>query len=396
MTDLLITDVRPLGGSPADLLLRGGRIAALQAGLAAQAPVAPRLEGQGRLLLPGLVEPHTHADKTLWGLPWRPHGAGDTLESLIQNERRVLAETAAPTIERAAALLRQMVRLGTTAVRCHVDVHPEAGVASVEALLQLKRDLAHLLDLQLVAFPQQGLLIRPGTYELMDEALRLGVETVGGLDPCGIEQDPVRHLEAVFGLAAKHGRGVDIHLHDLGTQGLWQVGRIVDFTALHGLEGRVMISHAFCLGSVHWDQVAPLAERLARHGVAIMTTAPADCPAPPVKPLLAAGVTVCSGNDGIRDAWSPFGNGDQLERALFVALRFDWRRDEDLALAFDCVSGQAAKALGLADYGLAPGARGDLVLVAAETLGAAVVERPAARTVIRNGRVVADEGRMVG
>ncbi len=395
MTDLLITNVRPLGGPPLDLLLRDGRIAALEVGLAAGLEGVPRLAGSGRLLLPGLVEPHTHADKTLWGLPWRPHSAGDTLSSLIENERRVLAEVTQTTAERAAGLLRHLASLGSLAVRCHVDVHPEAGVASVEALLELKRSLAPLLELQLVAFPQQGLLIRPGTYELMDQALALGVETVGGIDPCGIERDPIRHLEAVFGLATKHGRGVDIHLHDLGTQGLWQVERIVDFTAEHGLQGRVMISHAFCLGSAHWEQVAPLAERLARHEVAIMTTAPADCPAPPIQALRAAGVTVCSGNDGIRDAWSPFGTGDQLERALFVAQRFDWRRDADLAVAFDCVSGQAARALGLSDHGLAPGCRADLLLVEAETLGAAVVERPRWRTVIRQGRVVAEDGRLL-
>ena len=385
MTDLLLADVRPLGGAVQDVLVRGGRIAAIAPGLVAD---TPRLEGQGRLLLPAFVEAHTHADKTLWGLPWRPNTAGPTLRDYIENERRVLAEVTASTHERAGGLLRHLASLGSLAIRSHTDIHPDTGVASVEAMLGLKRELADLLDLQVVAFPQQGLLSRPGTEALMRRAAKLGIDALGGLDPAGIDNDSEGQLRFLFDLAGETGCGLDIHLHDRGTLGLWQLERIAAYTAERGLGGKVMVSHAYCLGEAGNTRLRGLADSFAKAGVAIMTTAPADGPAPPIKALRAAGVTVCSGNDGIRDAWSPLSTGDQLERAYLIALRFDFAADADLALALECVTGQAAKAIGLEGYGLEVGCRADLVLLPAETLGEAIVQRPRERTVIRRGRVL--------
>jgi len=386
VTELLLRDVRPLGGPAVNLLVRGGRIAALQPGFEVEG--VPRLEGQGRLLLPAFVEPHTHADKTLWGLPWRPNSAGPSLRDYIENERRVLAAVTAPTRERAGGLLRRLASLGSLAVRSHTDIHPDVGVESIEAMLDLKRELAELLDLQVVAFPQQGLLSRPGTAELMRQAARLGIDALGGLDPAGIDGDSEGQLRFLYDLAGETGCGLDIHLHDRGSLGLWQLERIAALTVERGLGGKVIVSHAYCLGEAGSMRLRTLADALARAGVAIMTTAPADGPAPPVKALRAAGVTVCSGNDGIRDAWSPLSTGDQLERAYLIALRFDFATDADLALAFDCVTGQAAKAIGLQDHGLDVGCWANFVLVSAETLGEAIVERPRERTVIRRGRVV--------
>jgi len=393
MSDLLLTDVRPLGGTSVDLLVRGGRIVALRPGL--EAGDTPRLDGRGRLLLPAFVEPHTHADKTLWGLPWRPNTAGPTLRDYIENERRVLASVTASTRERAGGLLRDLAALGSLAIRSHTDIHPDVGVESVEAMLDLKRELASLLDLQVVAFPQQGLLSRPGTVDLLKQAARLGVDCLGGLDPAGIDNDPEGQLRLLFDLAGESGCGLDIHLHDRGQLGLWQLERIAEMTVERGLGGKAMVSHAYCLGEAGGTRLRSLADAFARAGLALMTTAPADGPAPPVKLLRAAGVTVCSGNDGIRDAWSPLSSGDQLERAWLIALRFDFATDEDLALAFDCVTGQAATAIGLDGYGLEPGCRADFVLLPAETLGEAIVERPRDRTVIRAGRVVAQAGQLL-
>jgi cytosine deaminase len=112
--------------------------------------------------------------------------------------------------------------------------------------------------------------------------------------------------------------------------------------------------------------------------------------------LRAAGVNVCMGSDGIRDAWSPLGTGDMLERALFLAMRFDWAKDAELAAAFDCVTQGGAKALGLEGYGLAPGNPANLVLLPAETIGMAIAERRPDRLVIAHGKVVAENGAFTG
>ncbi len=347
---------------------------------------ASSLDGAGRLMLPGLVEAHTHLDKTLWGLPWRPNSAGPRLIDYIENERRVRREIAVPVGTRAAGLLEQMISLGSVYVRSHVDVDPEIGLTSVEALLDLRETVRGRCHLDLVAFPQFGMLTNPGTAELVEESLRLGVDTMGGIDPAGIDRDANRHLEFVFGAAVRHGRRIDIHLHDGGDLGVWQIGMIADLTEAHGLTGRVMISHAYCLGTLEPGRLDPLARRLADLGISILTSAPAEGHIPPAATLMAAGVNLCCGSDGVRDSWSPFGTGDMLERAMLLAYRFDWGKDAQLQAALDAASVSGARAIGIENFGLEPGAPADFVLIEAETVGDAIMRRPLDRLVFHRGR----------
>jgi cytosine deaminase len=155
-----------------------------------------------------------------------------------------------------------------------------------------------------------------------------------------------------------------------------------------------MISHAYCLGMALWEQVRPLAERLAALDISLMSSAPADCPAPPFLALRAAGVTLCLGSDGIRDAWTPLGNGDMLERAMLLAYRFDLGKDEDLAAAFAAATACGAQALGRPIATLEAGAPADFLLLPAQTLGDAIVARPLQRQVFKAGRLIAEDGRL--
>lgn len=392
----VLRNVRPMGAGPSDFLIQDGVIMAEVPAGTADASLATLLDGQGQLAIPPLVEAHTHLDKTLWGLPWRPHSAGPTRNDRIANEQRLLSDFPVPVADRAGALLAHCVTQGTLHVRSHVDVQTPWGLRHVHAMLGLREAWRGLVDLQLVAFPQGGMLISPGVDRLMDEALTLGVEIVGGIDPAAIDRDPIRHLETVFGLARDHDRGVDIHLHDPGDLGRWQIERICDFTESHGREGRVTISHAYCLGTFAASDLAPLFNRLARLGISIMSCAPAHISAPPLGLLRSAGVNCASGSDGIRDAWSPMGNGDMLDRARLIALRFGWSRDEDLQAALDIATHAGARMLGVAGYGLAPGCRASFVVLPAENVAAAVVTPPAARTVISSGRVLVRDGRWQG
>ena len=390
-----IRTVRPLGrAEAADLLIEDERIAAvLPAGTAA--PALPTLaDGQGRLmLLPALVEAHVHFDKSLWGAPWRPNSAGPTRNHRISNEQAVLKDFGMPLAERAAPLIEQCIARGSLYFRSHVDVQTVFGLAHIEEMLALRRRYAHLVDMQLVAFPQGGLLTVPGTAELMEHALDMGLEVVGGIDPAGIDRDPIRHLETVFELPTRCGqRGIDIDLHDGGELGRFESERIADMTEAHGLQGRVMVSHAYALGAFAPADLHPLADRLARLGISIMSCAPGHFTVPPLALLRSRGVNVCSGSDGIRDTWSPMGNGDMLDRARLIAMRFGWSKDEQLADAFAIVSQGGAQALGIADYGLAPGCAANLLLLPAQNIAEAVVSGPLARTVISRGRVVARDG----
>jgi cytosine/adenosine deaminase-related metal-dependent hydrolase len=188
---------------------------------------------------------------------------------------------------------------------------------------------------------------------------------------------------------------VDIHLHDPGEPGAAQVRLIAERTRALGLGGKVAISHAFCLGMVDEPEVARLVDLLREARIAIMTTAPGDRPTPPVRRLREAGVAVGAGSDGVRDAWTPFGNADMLERAMLIAYRNGFRTDALIDGALDVVTRGNAAVLGLAGYGLAVGDRADLVVLPGETLGELVAMRPPRAIVISGGRVVARSGRCV-
>lgn len=347
------------------------------------------VDGGGRLVVPAFVEPHIHLDKILWGEPWQPGPRAARLIDYIENERRVLSANPTPPEVRAGRILGEMLRHGTTAVRSHIDVAPDMGLSHVEAMFRVRDVWRDRVDLQFVAFPQQGLLSRPGTAELMRAAMDMGVETVGGLDPAGIDGDPAGQLRFIFDLAVEKGAGVDIHLHDPGDLGAWQVERIAEYTAASGLAGKVMISHAYCLGMVSERRLEAIGRRLADLGISLMTSAPAYIAVPPVERLTELGVTVCCGSDGIRDSWSPLGNGDMLERAFLTAYRFDWNRDEDFRRALSCATHVAARAIGLENYGLHVGARADFVLIDATNVGDAICRRQAGRRVVRRGAIVA-------
>lgn len=385
MAQIVYSDLRDADGRTIGIRCDQGRI--VEIGPEVAAPDA--IPGEGRLVLPAFVEPHVHLDKTLWGEPWQPGRRAARLRDYIENERRVLSACTTPPEVRAGRLLERMLGYGTTAVRSHIDVAPDIGLSHVEAMLRLREAWSDRVDLQFVAFPQQGLLSRPGTADLMREAIALGVETVGGLDPAGIDGDPEGQLRFVFDLATQSGAGVDIHLHDKGDLGAWQVERIADHTQAAGLAGKVMISHAYCLGQIPPARLERIGRRLADLGISLMTSAPADVAVPPVEELTAMGVTVCCGSDGIRDAWSPLGNGDMLERAFLTAFRFDWNTDEDFRRALGCATTQAARAIGLADHDLRVGGRADFVMIDAMNPGDALCRRPAARRVVRRGAIVA-------
>ena len=393
--DVVLLGVRPMAASaPVDVLVRDGVIARVAPGISPP-PGAAVIDGRGDILLPALVDAHMHLDKTFWGLPWRPHEAGPTTRERIENERRLRRELALPVDVQAERLARQAVSRGTLHIRSHVDVDTEVGLRGFEGVMTARGRLRGVVSIQVVAFPQSGVVSRPGTAELLEQAVKDGAELIGGVDPSGIDGDAAGQLDVVFGIAGRHGAGVDIHLHDGGEEGAEQIRLIAERTRALGLAGKVAVSHAFCLGMVEERRLAALLDLLREQRIAIMTTAPGDRPSPPVRRLREAGITVGAGSDGVRDAWTPFGNADMLERAMLVAYRNGYRADPLLHDALDIATRANARVLGLEGYGLEVGCRADLVVVPGETLGEIVATRPTRALVVSGGRVVARDGRCV-
>lgn len=392
MNPLVIDNVR-LATAPEHtvaIVCADGRIAAVDA--PGTHPGA--IDGGGALVLPGLVDAHAHIDKTLFGGPWVANPGAESVAERIAHERRFRDAYGLPNEDHVAALVEQMIAQGTTHVRTHTDVDPGVGLRGVEAVNRVAERYRHAVTIEQVAFPQGGLLSNPGTLELLEESVKFGVTTIGGLDPALIDHAPAAHLDAIFDLAGRTGSRIDIHLHEDGTLGAWEFGEIIARTRSHGLAGRVAISHAFAIA--HAPTQARLVDGLAEAGVALVTAAVYDVPVPPLDVLAAAGVPLAAGSDGIRDLWGPYGNGDMLQRAMHVGYRNSVRTDDGLALALRTATDGAAEVLGLPDYGLAVGCAADLVLVDARHPAEAIVAVPPRRLVVKAGKVVAVDGAYTG
>lgn len=377
---MILEHVSPLGGPAVDLHMAGGRIAAMTPSARQAAP---------RLLLPGLVEGHCHLDKTLWGRPWWRNEVGPSLMDRINNEKATRRAIGMDAAREGRALCEAHLAAGTTRLRSHVDVDEESRLTHVEKLLALREEMAGRIEIQLVAFPQSGILRMPGVEEWLDTALRLGCDAVGGLDPSLIDRDPVQHLDIVFRLAERHGKPVDIHLHEAGELGAFSMELIAERARALGMQGRVVISHGFALGDVAPGRADALLAQLAEAGVALCTSVPPSRAVPPLRRARELGVTLFAGNDNIRDTWSPHNAPDMLARAAMLALKYELRRDEDVALALDAVTVCGAHACGFGDYGLAVGKRADLVLLAASCVAEAVVSGLTPLAVYAGGKLVA-------
>lgn len=382
-----------MGGAVADVLIERGKIVAIGANLSSADAIVEDVAGA--LVLPGLVEAHTHLDKSLWGMGWHPNSAGPRLIDKIDNERHLKRAIDIDPARQSARQVVLSVSHGSTHIRSHVDVDTDHGLWGIEGVMATRDAYADLVDIDIVAFPQSGLLRRAGTLDLMDQAMKAGANVVGGIDPCAIDRDPKGHCDAIFALAQKYAKPLDIHLHEPGEMGAFSFDLIFERTRALGMKGQVVVSHAFCLGTPDRELVDPLIEQLVELDIGIMTTGPAARPAPPVKRLVDAGVRVCSGSDGIRDTWGPYGNADMLERVMLVGLRNNFRRDDEVEIAFHVCTQGGADVMRLEDYGLHVGAKADLLVVEGETITHAAVARPVRKLVLKHGKIIVRDGHCI-
>jgi cytosine/adenosine deaminase-related metal-dependent hydrolase len=349
---------------------------------------------QGDLLLPGLVDGHMHLDKTLFGLPWTPHQAEPSRLSRIETDQRLLPSLPLHTAGRAGHLLRRCVANGTAHVRTHADITPAFGLSALEGVLRARDAHADSVTVQVVAFPQGGVMRSGGVtvLELLDAAIRAGADLVGGIDPCEVDRDPKGQLDGVFALAERHGVGVDIHLHEPGEMGLFSLQEICARARAFGMQGKVTISHGFCLGGISESKQKAAAEAMAVAGVSLVTHGAGSATMPPLMLLRRAGVRVFCGNDDVRDTWSPYGNADMLERASVIGWREDLRHDHLLHELFAMVSADGAAALGIEEHGIATGHPATFFTLSAEGVPEAIGNHPPRRRVFHKGRLVATEG----
>ncbi|AXL49286.1 cytosine deaminase [Paraburkholderia caffeinilytica] len=393
MFDRVFVNAVDADGNPLNLAVHEGRFVAI-------GPERPGTGGAevvdlaGHLVLPGFVDGHIHLDKSFVGDRWRPHRHVASLRERLAVEKQELA-SAAPIVERADALIRQAASFGTIAMRSHVDVDATTGLTHLHAVMEAREKWRGVVDIDLVAFPQAGVVSCPGTAAMLDAAAREGAQVVGGIDPTTLDGDAEGQLDIVFGIAEKRAVKIDIHLHEPGQQGIDQLHRIAARTRASGLNGRVSVSHAYGLGDVAPEVVERVAVALAEAGVSIMTNAPGDRAFPPILPLRAAGVRVFTGNDNIQDSWWPYGNGDMLQRAMLIGYRSGFYTDEALRVALHMATEAGAAVLEKSGYGLRVGNEATFVVVKAPNAAAAVAAAPADRAIVRSGQFWGDSSRVL-
>ena len=397
MLDLLLTGAR-VAGSPdlRDLAIRRGRLVAPEGD-------ARQVEHlNGALVTPPLVEPHIHLDAVLTAGEPRHNLTGSLFEGIAIWAERVRTLTVEDVKARARKVLRWQLANGVQHVRSHVDIcDPE--LRALRALVELRDEIGDQLDLQLVAFPQQGIFSYEGGSELMRKAVAVGADVVGGIPHFEMTREMgVESVKFSFALAAEYGLRVDIHCDETDDDHSRFVEVMAAETVRLGLAGRVTASHTTAMHSYNGAYAFRVIGNIARAGMHMVTN-PLDNAVlqgrfdsypirrghTRVKELMAAGVNVCIGHDSVMDPWYPLGYGDPLQAAYVLAHLGHMSGAEELKVLIDMITVNPAQALGLDGYGLAEGSAANLVVFDAPTETDAVRLLPRRRLVLRRGQVVA-------
>ena len=362
------------------------------------------IEAGGRAAIPGLLEPHIHLDKAF--LESRMPNRSGTLEEAIRITGILKRkQDRADMLARSRQVLDMALRNGTVGLRCHPDVDPIQGLIGVETLLELKAEYANLLDLQIVAFPQEGILKSAGTLELMEEALRMGADVVGG---CPYNErnweETKAHIDQVFSLAQRAGKAIDMHADfaDNATDRRFAAATyIAGKTIETGYQGRVSLGHMTSLACLQPQEAAPIIDLLRRADIHVVTLPATDlylggrCDAvnrrralTPVHALRAAGVNVTYSSNNIRNAFTPFGAADPLQIGLLLAHAAQMGSPDDRAEVLRMGTYAAARAMGISEnYGIGVGKRADLVILNTDRVSDALLDVPARLWVIKGGRI---------
>lgn len=416
---MLLEDAAPWAQvPPVDVIIRDGLIDAIHPHQESAADVR-RLPADGGIVLPGLVNVHAHLDKAF--LANRVANESGTIDEARRRMKEAKSTfTVEDVRERATRALHRSAVHGVTAIRTHVDIDPIVGLKSLEALLALREAWRGAVDLQIVAFPQEGILEQPGTEELMREALRIGADVVGG--HLSIAADPERlraETDIVFRLAAAFDRDVDVHVDlDIDRDYTRAVSRHADGRLYpdglgsvylaekaigEGYQGKVTASHLCALDAIPPDLRRNVMDLLLRAGVAVVAlpasnlyvhgrkdTAHARRGITRLQELRAAGVRVAVGTDNIRDPFLPFGNADLVQNAIVASLACHLVTDDDFVEMLRLHTVTPAGIMRLERYGLELGCRADLVVFAARSIGELLDGETTRRWVLKGGRLVAE------
>ena len=400
--DLLVRNARLLDGRRVDLAAEDGRWVRIAESLDVDG--ATVVDAEARLVTAPLVDCHLHPDASLTAGRPRWNESGTLIEGIRVWGELKPSLTEDDVVARAREIVRWSVAQGTLFIRAHADVSGE-NEAMVRGLLRVRDEVAELCTVQVTAFPQDGIFARDGDEERLENAIRLGVDCVGGIphyEPTA--ELGLREVHRVFELAKQYSRRIDVHCDETDDPASRFLEVMADDTVKHGLNGRVTASHCTAMGSYEPYYSSKLHGFLRRAGINVVVNPfansliqgrldvyPKRRGFAQLKELLAAGVNVSLGNDVIMDPWYSLGRADMVEAAS-LALHFTYMsgRDEIVEM-LHCATERGARTLGVEDeYGIEEGKPADLVIYEAPSALEVLRLHSPRRWVIRRGRVVAE------
>ncbi|MDW9766594.1 amidohydrolase family protein [Sinorhizobium meliloti] len=408
MFDLIIRNANlPDGRQGFDIGLAGGKIAAIEKSITATP--GEEIDAAGRLVGPPFCDPHFHMDATLsLGLP-RMNISGTLLEGIsLWGELRPLL-TKEALVERALRYCDLAVTQGLLYIRSHVDTS-DPRLVTAEALLEVKEQVAPYIELQLVAFPQDGYFRAPGGVASLERALDMGIGIVGGIPHFErTMEDGARSVEALCRLAADRGLPVDMHCDETDDPMSRHIETLAAETVRFGLKGRVAGSHLTSMHSMDNYYVSKLISLMAEAEINVIPnplinimlqgrhdTYPKRRGMTRVRELMAADLNVSFGHDCVMDPWYSMGSGDMLEVAHMAIHVAQMAGIEDKCKIFDAITVNSAKTMGLEGYGLDIGCKADLVVLQAADVTEALRLKPNRLFVIKAGKVIARTAPRVG
>ncbi|GGD67787.1 amidohydrolase family protein [Rhizobium anhuiense] len=408
MFDLIVRNANLADGRKGvDIGIQGGRIIAVEPNLQAQA--GEEIDATGRLASPPFVDPHFHMDATLsLGLP-RMNLSGTLLEGIaLWGELRPIV-TKEELVDRALRYCDLAVTQGLLFIRSHVDTS-DPKLVTVEAMIEVREKVAPYIDLQLVAFPQDGYYRSPGAIDALNRALDMGVDIVGGIPHFERTMgEGTVSVEALCRIAADRGLPVDMHCDETDDPLSRHIETLAAETIRFGLQGRVAGSHLTSMHSMDNYYVSKLIPLMAEAKINVIPnplinimlqgrhdTYPKRRGMTRVRELMDAGLNVSFGHDCVMDPWYSMGSGDMLEVGHMAIHVAQMAGIDDKKRIFDALTVNSAKTMGLEGYGLEKGCNADLVILQASDTLEALRLKPNRLAVIRRGKVIARSAPRIG
>jgi cytosine/creatinine deaminase len=388
-----------------DIAIRDGKILEIGQNLNYQAD--HKFDGMGCLASTAFIDPHTHLDKAFIQPEINQSG---TLEEAI----KIIQHSAKNTIgekfdERVDKAISWALKHGTLFIRTHIDVNNVNGTSIIEMMKKVKERWYGIVDIQIVAFPQDGLIKYPEIKEFIRQSIEIGADLVGGIP--ALEDTPLsarKHIDFIFKIAEEFNIDVDMHIDETDDPNSCTLEMLADETINAGWEGRVTAAHCCALAAYHDEYAWKVIDKVAKANISIITNPMVNLvmqgrndPQPVrrgitrVKELIAAGVNVSCGNDNLRDVFFPFGKFDMLEVAYITSLTAQMTGSNEIDYVLNMPRNNAAKILGLTLYGLCEGCNADMVLIPAKSPKDLLASKSPRKAVIREGKIICESEEVV-